>query len=49
MYDFLTLPVEHVIDLTIDPAPSLVFDNDEVIDPDLRTSHTVKTRLGFDT
>jgi len=40
MYDFPALPVSHATN----PALSLVFYNNEVIDPDLRTSHRVKNR-----
>ena len=44
MYVFPTLPVSHATDLTTELVPSLVSDNAEAIDPDLRTSHRVKSR-----
>jgi len=44
MYDFPTLPVSHATYLTMDPITSIVSNNVEVIDPDLRTSHKVKNR-----
>ena len=44
MYDFLALPVSHATNLTMDPITSTIFDNAEVIDLDLRTSHRVKNK-----
>jgi len=42
--DFPTLPVSHATDLTTDLVTSIVSDNVEVTDLDLRTSHRVKNR-----
>jgi len=47
MYDFPTLPVSHATDLTTDPVTSIVSDNVEVTDLNLRTSHRVKNRLRY--
>jgi len=44
MYDFPALPVSHATDLTTDPVTSIVSDNAEVTNLDLRTSHRVKNR-----
>ena len=44
MYDFPTLHVSHATDLTMEHVPSLVSDNVEAIDPDLRTSYRVKNK-----
>jgi len=44
MYDFPALPVSHATDLTTDPVTSIISDNAEVTDLDLRTSHRVKNR-----
>ena len=44
MYDFPALLVSHATDLTTELVPSLVSDNAEAIDLDLRTSHRVKNR-----
>ena len=44
MYDFPALSVSHAIDLTTDLVTSIVFDNAEVTDLDLRTSHRVKNK-----
>jgi len=41
MYDFPTLLVSFATNLTTDPASSLVSDNVEVTDPDLRISYRV--------
>jgi len=44
MYAFPALPVSHATDLTTDPVTSIVYNNAEVTDLDLRTSHRVKNR-----
>jgi len=47
MYDFLALPISHATNLTTIPATILIFDNVEVIDPNLRTSYIVKNRSRY--
>jgi len=47
MYDFSALHVSHATNLTMNPATSLVSNNVEVNDHDLRTSHRVKNRSRY--
>jgi len=49
LYDFSALLVSHATDLTTDPtpSPSLIYDNVEITDLNLRTSHRVKSRSRY--